>query len=231
MKGRALRDRLLDLFFPCAQCMSCGSMRKVSGGLCESCREKLRPATPGGRPGFGWIEDMRCAYAYDGPARDMVRKMKFHGEYDLPVRLFSEEMRRLYLEAGWKAEAVVCAPSSPGTLRRRGYNQAEKLARGFAGLLNLRYIPHVLKKRRGVRTQVGLNAQQRLQNMKDAILPGRRAPEVRGKNVLLVDDVLTTGATAEACARALREAGAGEIYLMTAAKRDPQTHLDEPIGD
>ena len=211
MDKMRLRDALLDFFFPCGECLSCGSMAKVRDGLCEKCREKLRPAPAGGRPGFGWIDDLRCVYAYDGPARELIRKMKFRGEYDLPVRLFAREMARLYAEAGWKAEIVVCAPASRKTLRRRGYNQAEKLARRTAKELKLPFVQDALKKKRGVRSQVGLNAQQRIENMQGAVLPGKHAGAVEGKSVLLIDDVLTTGSTAEACAKALREAGAKEI--------------------
>ena len=157
--------------------------------------------------------------------------MKFRGEYDLPVRLFAREMAQLYAEAGWKAEIVVCAPTSRKTLRRRGYNQAEKLARRTAKELKLPFVQDALKKKRGVRSQVGLNAQQRIENMQGAVLPGKHAGAVEGKSVLLIDDVLTTGSTAEACAKALREAGAKELYLLTAARRDPHAHLSAPIED
>ena len=58
MDKMRLRDALLDFFFPCGECLSCGSMAKVRNGLCEKCREKLRPAPAGGRPGFGWIDDL-----------------------------------------------------------------------------------------------------------------------------------------------------------------------------
>ena len=231
MDKMRLRDALLDFFFPCGECLSCGSMAKVRNGLCEKCREKLRPAPAGGRPGFGWIDDLRCVYAYDGPARELIRKMKFRGEYDLPVRLFAREMAQLYAEAGWKAEIVVCAPTSRKTLRRRGYNQAEKLARRTAKELKLPFVQDALKKKRGVRSQVGLNAQQRIENMQGAVLPGKHAGAVEGKSVLLIDDVLTTGSTAEACAKALREAGAKELYLLTAARRDPHAHLSAAIDD
>ena len=73
MDKMRLRDALLDFFFPCGECLSCGSMAKVRNGLCEKCKEKLRPAPAGGRPGFGWIDDLRCVYAYDGPARELIR--------------------------------------------------------------------------------------------------------------------------------------------------------------
>ena len=93
------------------------------------------------------------------------------------------------------------------------------------------FVQDALKKKRGVRSQVGLNAQQRIENMQGAVLPGKHAGAVEGKSVLLIDDVLTTGSTAEACAKALREAGAKEIYLLTAARRDPHAHLSAPIED
>ena len=97
--------------------------------------------------------------------------------------------------------------------------------------LKLLFVQDALKKKRGVRSQVGLNAQQRIENMQGAVLPGKHAGAVEGKSVLLIDDVLTTGSTAEACAKALREAGAKELYLLTAARRDPHAHLSAPIED
>jgi len=101
---------------------------------------------------------------------------------------------------------------------RRGYNQAELLARGVA---KRRRIPVVnaLRRRKPTANQAGLTSAGRRRNMAGAF-EARGAVELRSKRILLIDDVFTTGATASACARALKKAGAGSVSLLTLARAD-----------
>ncbi len=112
---------------------------------------------------------------------------------------------------------VVAVPTTPRRLRARGYNQAELLARHVASALRLRpMVP--LERGEGVTSQTSLAPEARWRNVRRAFRPGPDAAAVAGRSVVLVDDVLTTGATASASAECLRSLGAGPIVVMTYAR-------------
>lgn len=229
-------EKLLDALFPRTRCICCGSAEGVREGVCAACRDKMERwpqrdvCAVCGRPTAGRnlclpcrqsppdYAAVRAVFLYHGPVRELVHHMKFQGEFDLPARLLSRELAQLALSLDWSADIVLGVPSTPQTLRRRGYNQSELLARRTAKRLGLPFLRHGLRKRRGTRSQVGLNAQQRLINLKGCILPGRNADRLRGKRVLLVDDIFTTGATAQECARALHGCGVSAVYVLCAAR-------------
>jgi predicted amidophosphoribosyltransferase len=104
-------------------------------------------------------------------------------------------------------------------LLARRYNQAAEVARPLSRLAGLAYLPDALKRRRDTGGQGGLSAGARRRNVAAAfIVPDRKAAQLAGKHILLVDDVLTTGATAEGCARALKAAGAASVSLAVIAR-------------
>lgn len=231
-----LRDAALDLFFPCTHCMVCGEARGVQEGLCAECREKMQALPEAvcmhcGRPLSGRAHCPACAaapppyvaaravYVYEGVVRRMIHKMKFSAEYDLPVRRFGREMAQLAEGYDWHADAVVCVPTAAQTLRQRGYNQAALLAKRVAWHLELPFWAQVLQKKKGVRSQVGLSAQERRDNILGSIQPGRDCAHILDKTLLLVDDVMTTGATVEECVRVLLRNGARAVYVLCAARR------------
>lgn len=113
-----------------------------------------------------------------------------------------------------RIDLVVPVPMFAERQKERGYNQAELLAHAFCKRIRLRCVPVALKRIRFTQPQVGLNAQARQQNVEDAFLAH---PNVKGKVVLLIDDVSTTGATLRSCAQALLAAQAAEVYALTLA--------------
>jgi ComF family protein len=115
------------------------------------------------------------------------------------------------------AEALVPVPLHPRRQRTRGFNQSELLAEALGHQAGIAVAASALVRRKDTRSQTGLSAAARRANVKDAFAVRRRA-QVAGRTVVLVDDVLTTGATAAACARALRAAGAREVRILTAAR-------------
>ena len=112
-----------------------------------------------------------------------------------------------------EAGCAVPVPLHPARRRQRGFNQASDLARHL-GLP----VHHALRRVRATPTQTGLPAVQRHRNVRDAFAATPSARALAGRTVVLVDDVSTTGATLEACARALKEAGVGEVLALTAAR-------------
>ncbi|MDE0073428.1 MAG: phosphoribosyltransferase family protein [Gammaproteobacteria bacterium] len=131
------------------------------------------------------------------------------------------ERRLATLFADLEEHVVTYVPTSSAHRRRRGYDQAELLARALAGRTGLAFA-HLLERRRQKRTQVSLHPQQRMANVRDAFSLRPGADRLHRGNVLLVDDVLTTGATARAAAETLARAGVGRVALVTFARALPR---------
>jgi ComF family protein len=116
----------------------------------------------------------------------------------------------------WKVDLVIPVPISLSRRSERGYNQAALLARPMALYFGMNYQPRALKKSRETHSQVGLSFDERQANVQGAFIAERLI--IQGKDVLVVDDVTTSGATLNSCAQALRLAGAKEVYCLTLAR-------------
>lgn len=123
----------------------------------------------------------------------------------------------------WNPEIVIPIPLSRQRLAERGYNQVGVVGRPLCMALNLTYEPRALSRERETRTQVGLSAPERRENVRDAF--GARAPLVDGRIVLLLDDVATTGATLSSAAESLRRGGAKRVLAVTTARALPHHGL------
>lgn len=216
----ALGRGLLELCFP-ARCAACG--RRVVEGtpLCEVCGVSLEPAPPG--PGGAL-----APWLYGGQLAVAIGRFKFDGHPELaaPLGALLAPALRAALAAVGADPLVVPVPLHPRRLRRREFNQALLLLRAARAALRRAGVdevpapdPAALRRVRDTRPQVELGSTARVANVADAF---RAAPRrVAGRAVLLVDDVLTTGATAESCARALRAAGAARVEVLTLARAMP----------
>jgi ComF family protein len=116
----------------------------------------------------------------------------------------------------WQVRAVLPVPLGKRRLKERGYNQVGLVARPLAYNVGMEYIPQALQKTRETRSQVGLSASQRHENVKNAYQADPVA--VKRKSVLLMDDVATTGSTISACTESLLSAGAKDVYVLTIAR-------------
>jgi ComF family protein len=230
MMGR-LRQAALELVFP-ARCVGCG---RGGAFLCDACTSLLAPATPPrcprcwqpgaeGRPCLECqaappaFDGLRAAFVYQGLARELVQALKYRGMTALaaPMCSFLAELVR---EQRLVADAVVPVPLSGLRRRTRGYNQAEVLAGGLARELHLPLRRRALRRRRHTPAQArSAGAEERRRNVAGAFAADGKA--VAGRLVLLVDDVATTGATLDACAAALRQAGARSVWAVTFARED-----------
>ena len=158
------------------------------------------------------VDRARAIGDYDGALRAILHALKYEGRRSLARRLGTlMRQRGATVLAG--AACVVPVPLHPARQRQRGFNQAVDLARRLG-------VPvvHALRRARATPTQTGLPAAQRHCNVRGAFVLTRAGREVRGSIVVVVDDVSTTGATLEACARVLKEAGAIEVRALTAAR-------------
>ena len=185
-------------------CPVCGSPEVTSGTECLACRTDPPPWRAAATLG-----------PYEGTMRDLVLLFKNHGRDELAKPL-AGLLARSFRSNGWiRPDTVVAVPTTWLRRIRRGYDQAGLLGRAVARELEAPFA-RVLQ-RRGGGAQVGRSRSERLRLAAAAF--GVRRP-VTGR-VLLVDDVITTGATAACCARALARAGADEIYVLAIA-RTPQ---------
>ncbi len=160
----------------------------------------------------------RAAVAYSGVAKLMVQGLKYSDRTDL-----APWMARCMLRAGAElvADADVVTPT-PLHWRRffmRRFNQSAELARSIASLSGLEFAPMAVRRMKPTRQQVGLSQAEREDNVRAAFaVPAEQDIVVRGRRVLVVDDVYTTGATVRAVARALRKAGAAHVDVLTFAR-------------
>jgi ComF family protein len=159
----------------------------------------------------------RAVAAYTGAMQDLVHGLKFQDRHDvrrLLGRWLVDAGRELVLDC----ELVVPVPLARGRLLMRRFNQAAILAREVARVSSLHYEPMALERTRATTSQIGLSRAERQRNVAGAFaVPKRRAGSVRGRRVLLVDDVVTTGSTVGACARALSRAGAAHVDVLALA--------------
>lgn len=160
----------------------------------------------------------RAACLYDAASRGPILMFKHGDRTDLAV-LFGHWLERAAGELLAEADAVVPVPLHRWRLLRRRYNQAAELARPLARRAGLAYLPDALGRQRPTESQGGKSAGGRRRNVAGVFaVPEARRRQVEGRRILLVDDVLTTGATAHACARALLAAGAAQVDLAVIAK-------------
>jgi len=214
---------LADLIFP-ASCLSC--RREGARFLCEMCIASFpwiaEMCARCGRPVSRSVE--RCAdcrepepafsvarapAVYRGVARDVLMSFKLGGERRAARQMAEMMSRRAERMRG---DALTFVPSSRTSMAERGFNTAQELARGLSRVAGVPCV-RLLRKTRETADQASLDRRGRRANLRGAFVS---APSPR--RVILVDDVMTTGATADSCARALRAAGALDVMVLTFAR-------------
>lgn len=212
---------------------------QLPGVICRDCIEKIKPNSPPfcrkcGRKILKFDASVNvCAEcsktqfcfdrawascAYEGVIKEMVHNLKYRNKIIL-AKTLSRLMIDFISDYRLPLEACDCAiaiPLSPRKQREREFNQAEALADNVSGHLGLKLLKNNLKRIRDTKSQTELEKSRRWQNMQGAFALLEPCA-VKGKTILLIDDVLTTGATASEAARALKSAGAAAVYVLTLA--------------
>ena len=184
-------------------CARCGRP-DVPSGLCANCR--VSPLT---------IESIRSLAVFDGQLRHAIHAFKYLRVAALADPL-GDALARFWLQTPIPADVIVPVPLHPRRQRERGYNQAELLAKRVSRAAGLPVRPGALRRTRATAAQMSLGMADRRTNVAGAFQCAEAT--LRGAVVLLIDDVCTTGATLDACAAALKSAGAAEVRGLTLAR-------------
>lgn len=189
-------------------CQRCGRMQETTSATCSFCiRSNDWELT--------WV---RAATLYTGPVQAAIQALKYSGEKNL-ARPLARYLVTAFHELPWRdiaptVDFIVPVPLHTERLDERGYNQAELIAKAFGQSIGLPVETSYLRRSRHSQSQVNLQFDERQANVKDAF---QTTANLSDKRIVLVDDVYTTGATLNECARALRRAGVIEVYGLTLA--------------
>ncbi len=214
--------RIFDAVFYPAECLLCGQAHESEkhwlcptcyAGLCErpvAGEQRLMPEDDRGLRVFS-------CWHFDDPVQELVHGLKYRRHFSLVGQL-GEAMRKRIAASGWPLldYAFVPVPLHRRRLEERGFNQSEKIARALTGR---RQINRVLRRIRYTPSQTTLRADQRHANVAEAFALKRGVRQkIAGGRFILIDDVFTTGATLQACARVLLKAGAEDVRAITLAR-------------
>lgn len=204
-------DRIRPL--PAWRCPVCAELKLEAGGICPGC-VRHPPA----------FDSAFALGVYEGSLREALHGLKYRGQRPLATVLARAAAQALHW-AEWPAArdgafgppTLVALPCHPTRSRERGLDHAQLLARELASCLGWPVDPGRLRRVRATRRQVGLSPEERRANLRAAFL----SQPWQGQDLLLVDDVLTTGASADAAAQALKAAGAGKVHVLAMARAAP----------
>jgi ComF family protein len=200
-------ENLLALLFPepCAGCQRLGAL------FCDQCQAQLRPYPAEQRRLPAGLDTIAVAYTFEWPLREAVHHLKYSGKRRMAQPLGQLLAEYLRNQPGLAAP-VLAVPLHGQRLAERGFNQADELAQTLARYAKLPVVPPHLVRKRDTGHQAQLKYADRQANMHDAFVWQSTTPPPT--RVLLIDDVLTTGATMAACALALRAAGTQSVLAL-----------------
>lgn len=222
-----LRSLVTDLLYP-PRCLLCGALRGWQETLCPACRERLSEAGCFAEENeFGCEELLWCA-PYEGVFRRGMEQFKFEGVREC-LPLFGGLLAAAVKESGIlpRLTAVTYVPMPPERERHRGYNQSALLAEYLAKELGLPLREGVLRRDGRATAHAAAGRAERVALARESYRAGK-ASLPQGERILLVDDILTTGATVENCAALLRERGAETVFAAAVLRTPRPTEREKP---
>jgi ComF family protein len=180
------------------------SSQPAGKSLCPTCQAALP-----------LYQAARSYTIFGGAIRNAIHRFKYRQDLGLGEALSHMLIEKLQ-QLDWPVDLIAPVPLSPARQRERGYNQSGLLARPIGYYFGISYAPNALCRTRETRSQVGLNAVERSINLANAFSADPKL--VSGHTVLVIDDVMTTGATLANCTKALLDAGANQVYGLALAR-------------
>jgi len=230
---KQLQYEVTDFFFP-RTCIGCG---KVGDFICTACSKKLsrilpplcrhcgRPESSGAYCSECWgtkssLDEIRSVFIFDGIVRQAVHELKYRNVQAISGCL-AGFMSVYFQEYGLNGDVLVPVPLHEKRLRERGYNQSRLLTEALSGLISKEVNPALLKRVRNTGPQaLSASVHERMANMENTF--ACESDGAAGRNIIVIDDVCTSGATLESCASALKSAGAGHVLGFTLAREISQ---------
>lgn len=217
---------------------TCGGCEKIGSRWCEECQNKVKildgivcnicglPQEQAGtckdclvdRPHFCML---RAWAIFENPIQHALHKLKYRKDMSMGDAI-AFQMLPFVQKLNWQIDMIVPVPLGKRRLRQRGYNQVAMIAKPLALGLQIKYTPNMVVRKRETRTQVGLNKAERKKNVEGAF---QADPSVKRKNILIIDDVSTTGSTLSSIAEAFYQSGADNVYALTVARALQQHSL------
>jgi competence protein ComFC len=201
-------------------CIGCGRLSE-RGEFCQKCRFDIELIKQNGKklkkikkrkPLQGIIT---ASYFEEGPIREMIHNFKYNSALELK-KDFGELLFQAFQNSNLKIEIITFTPLHIRRLNQRGYNQSELLARELS-LKSKIPAKSLLKKRKNTLRQVELKGDKRRKNL-EGVFAFEGRPNIKGKNILIIDDIATTGTTLNECAKVLKKAGAKKIWGLVVAR-------------
>ena len=225
---RSLIQAFLDFIYP-PVCLVCGNRFEQGKWLCPDCWEEIQGSA---KPGLyfpemdfhflhekGFFESVYVFWDFDALLETCIHKIKYEGMKHLGSA-FGERIGLFLSTLGFafgEWDALVPIPLHRVRERERGYNQSEWIAKGISRIGEIPVCTDWIFRKRATQSQTGLSRKERLENVRNAFAL-KKSASVKGKSILLVDDVVTTGATMNACAKVLKEKGAERIVGIALAR-------------
>lgn len=236
-------EQILNFFFPTdIYCIACGNLidgtreyalcdsclreiKWISSDSCKICGKSLGFASAMGDVCFEcqetehqFTKGFSCA-TYEGPVKEILSGLKYKGRpyyAEKMVKVMSDRSQGFIDDVD--LDLILPVPMYKKKERKRGFNQSQLIAKGLSSTLGLDYDPHVLEKNRNTAPMSSLSSGERRINLHNSFSLGyNKKNQIENKNILLIDDVYTTGSTADACASVLKDNGASEVYIFTFA--------------
>ena len=214
---------LRDFLFP-PVCPSCEGNLQADEIICSSCYDKLAAETFSYSPSvriIGNTAEVSVLLPYDSMCRRIVHALKYHGVASIGSvmgKLMAQKTLKDFSVSG--SAILIPVPLHPDKLLERGYNQSEYLARGFSSFSGHKIKTGILKRIKYTETQTHLSPDERSENVRNAfVFTGKSS--LSEQDIILIDDVMTTGSTLASCVRTLVNGGAEKILVSVMATPDP----------